>query len=329
MSSTKELHPDLFVGPMLAGLILVYFLFGILSDQLTTYVGSIPADSVAWRYPHYLVVITFLLEILSLVAATVSVWDLLVTNGSQLPWLWTPPPLAPATGVLNGLVGFTVHAFFAAKVWRLATKPFERGLAALIAMLAVAQLTASCTVSAYFAIQGRTYSPPMEKAIIVFLGSTVACDVLITGSMTHLFRGYKKRTSLPETKQLLRTLTRNTLENGLITSVCALVNLIIFFTRKLDFLHMVFQYVIGRLYAILLLASLNRGLTSRRDESERGSRAPARSTTNTGIFTDVHVAPFTVSKSDGDIATSCRMATETGEWLSRRASECRQDDRAS
>lgn len=257
MADAEE--PDLFVGPMLVGLIIVYFLFGILSDQFTTYLGSMPPDSVAWRYPHYLVVLTFILEILSLVAGTVTVWDLLVTNGSQLAWLWTPPPIAPATGVLNGLVGFIVQAFFAAKVWRLATRTFEQGLAVLIALLAITQMIASCTVSAYFAAQGRLYSPPVEKAIIVFLSSTVVCDVLITGSMIHLFRGYRKRTSLPATKQLIRTLTRNTLENGLITSVCALVNLIIYLTRTRDFLHMVFQYMIGRLYAIVLLASLNRG----------------------------------------------------------------------
>lgn len=276
--------PRLFAGPTLIGCIIVFFLFGIFVIQCLSYIGGSPQGSKPWRYPHYLVALVFCMEVLSLSTILVAAWDQLVVNGSPTPWLWVPPPSAPATGVLNGLVGFVVQIFFAAKVWRLASKTYEKGFAFVISVLALTQLAASCTVTTYFAIQGRHYSIPMEKAIIVFLTSTVACDIVITISMIILLGRYKRQTAFSATKHLLRTLTRNTIENGLVTSICATVNVIVFFTRsKHDTTHIVFQYMVGRLYAIVLLTSLNRAQVSSSNHNTSRSRS------NTGTMSGGNV----------------------------------------
>jgi len=271
----------MFTGPTLIGAFLVYFLFGVFMLQTLKYLGNAPASTVWWHYPHVLVAVMFVLELLGVVFITVAIWDMLIINGaSTAPWI--PPPVAPGTGVLNGLVGWIVQLFFAMKVWRLASNVWEKGLAALIGITANAGLAGALGTASLFAIQGREYSEKMDVPAALWLCAAVICDLLITGSMVMMLSKYKKRTSFTATKQLLRMLTRNTIENGLVTSVSALVNVILYFTRRnQDNLHLIFQYATGRLYAIVLLTSLLRAQHSssahntQRSGTTSGSGGPA------------------------------------------------------
>jgi len=135
-----------------------------------------------------------------------------------------------------------------------------------------------------FTIHKRDYfeRQDMRTVLTLWLCASVVCDLLITGAIVVKLAKYKQRTTFTPTKRLLRTLTRNTVENGLVTSVFALLNAVLYFTRyKQDNLHLIFQYTTGRLYAVVLLTSMRRAQssssvhTTTRSGTASGSGGPA------------------------------------------------------
>ncbi|KAJ2928705.1 hypothetical protein H1R20_g8365, partial [Candolleomyces eurysporus] len=174
--------------------------------------------------------------------------------------LLVPPPAAPSTSIHNGLTGLFVQCFFAWRIYELVKSKFAGIMSAIIATISVIQFGASIAICVKFLVINRqVQSMSMLKApITVHLISSVVCDILITLSMVTIFYHYKKGTAFTATKSLLSALIIYTIENGLITSAWAIANLVIFFLRTQDVINVAFQYVMGSLYAIVLITTLNR-----------------------------------------------------------------------
>lgn len=106
-------------------------------------------------------------------------------------------------------------------------------------------------------------------------------------------RACRRRTPLVETRQLVHTITLHTLENGLVLTLCAGGNLAVYYARKPydDNVHEAFRYIVGQLYAFVLVASLGRAQTSAQGTSPRASMVPdVLSTTHSGSSDDAPAA---------------------------------------
>ncbi|RXW20211.1 hypothetical protein EST38_g5627 [Candolleomyces aberdarensis] len=146
------------------------------------------------------------------------------------------------------------------RIYELVKDKFAGIMSVIIVTVSVIQFGASIAICVKFLMINRqVQNMYMLKApITVHLISSVVCDVLITLSMVIIFYHYKKGTAFTATKSLLNALIIYTIENGLITSAWAIANLVVFFLRTQDVINVAFRYVIGSLYAIVLITTLNR-----------------------------------------------------------------------
>ena len=122
--------------------------------------------------------------------------------------------------------------------------------------VSLVQLGASIAILQKFAEIDRnvTRLKELKKPVIVHLVSTAICDALITLSMSGIVSSilpyaprlligprqllfYKANTSFAKTKSLLSKLVVNTIENGLVTTVAAIANLVVYLVRTQDLVN--------------------------------------------------------------------------------------------
>lgn len=189
------------------------------------------------------------------------------------------PATGPATMILNGCVAICVQGFFALEIYRLAKKKkIFVAVAGMVALLALLQWATSLALTVQFAMLSRKIDKvpaALKKGVTVYFVSTSVCDVTITIAMIIILSSYKAKTTFVGTTSLLNTLIATTIENGFITTLTAVVNLILYFTRPHDLIGVAIQYVIGGLYAIVLVTTLNRRQNGRRTDGTSFSLSDA------------------------------------------------------
>ncbi|KAF8438513.1 hypothetical protein L210DRAFT_3544239 [Boletus edulis BED1] len=102
---------------------------------------------------------------------------------------------------------------------------------------------------------GPSVSYTLSPWLVTWLGSTLVCDLAITICMILSLRPSNSHFS--SSKSTLVKLTRLTIETGLVTSVAALLELILGVAYEQYLYHIAVFFAISKLYANCLLASLN------------------------------------------------------------------------
>ncbi|TEB24596.1 hypothetical protein FA13DRAFT_1797137 [Coprinellus micaceus] len=241
----------LLTGPLLVGGFLSYFFLGAFFIQLFTYITEFARND---KKPFLgLVALVAFLEGLQLIFQTHTVYTMLALNyGSDPDTLTNPPWSASSLPTLNGVVALCVQLFFAWRVKLLGKNVPSLCASVLIVLLALAQCGSSVAVTVQFNQLGQT----LHNLIIVWLGSTVACDVLMTVSLIVV------ATSVPLPSRHRRTIWIGLLHTqsrtvALPPSVPAL-NLIFYLVYPKNYLHICMELIVGRVYANVLMATLNR-----------------------------------------------------------------------
>lgn len=257
--------PVPFVGPILLGALFAYLLYGVLLTMTAQYY-QITERREPWGL-RILVPVVLITQTLQVAFLADNAWTICVLGFLNPMNIVIPAPRAQAMSLLNGIISLFVQFFFAWRIYSLANK-IRGGLVAalIVAALSLTQFAGVLAISFKFMAtkgwHGKVISMDVVKVpIAIHLASTAACDTVITIAMIYVLSVYRENTSFARTKTLLNTLIMSTIENGLITTVTAIANLIVFFVRKRDMIHFAFQYVIGGLYAIVFITSLNRRQT--------------------------------------------------------------------
>ncbi|KAF6764162.1 hypothetical protein DFP72DRAFT_840269 [Ephemerocybe angulata] len=223
---------------------------------------------------------------------------------------------APATLVLNGAV------FFAWRIYALSEDlKVMKFIPVLIIALTLVQFGASIGIAAGWlcltipvdTVQQQWDATPTklrlkEKTLMVLhLITNVVADTIIASSMIALLTRYRQKTVFRPTRGLLQTLTLNTVENGVILTAFAAGNLAVCLSDAVGLAGVTFQYVIGGVYANVLLASLNR-----RENHRKSTLTDARFNSNAfALSVGSFVAPA-ASRSTGTCGTDGTSTTETG-----------------
>ncbi|KAF5342550.1 hypothetical protein D9611_001226 [Ephemerocybe angulata] len=266
------------IGPFFIGVILAYFLFGSYIVQLSasrTHIHlplliSIPTNRNTAHYLNHtnsdplwiqgLIAGVSAVELIGVVFITQCSWRILVLGPKSEKYIIVPSNTVPGIPLMNALAAALVQMFFAWRIYKLSSRytlivPFA------IAALSFLQLSAAFAICGLL-VQGHShpdeYFKNTEIPIGIFLSASAACDILITLSLTISFLHFKSNTSLPSTHRLLNGLILSTVESGAVVTLCAVLNLAFFYGRSdRDAVHIVFQFIVGRLYSNVLLASLN------------------------------------------------------------------------
>jgi len=97
--------------------------------------------------------------------------------------------------------------------------------------------------------------PEIVDLIDTALGSTMATDILLSMALSVLL--HRGRSGIPRTDRMINTLILYTVNNGLLTSVCALLDVVVHATLPTTFAFLSFYFLLSKLYTNTFLATLN------------------------------------------------------------------------
>ncbi|KIM69923.1 hypothetical protein SCLCIDRAFT_492100 [Scleroderma citrinum Foug A] len=232
-------------GSLLLGGLAAFGLSGCVNMQFAMYWRMYPRD--IWQM-RSLVTLTWILDISHSVLAALSIWDSVIApNGNfsaeqlnKIPWS------IAITAELAVLMTFLTQTFFAYRIHILQKKWI---VAVSVAILALARLV-SASVSVSEMIRLGHYSllvhPFPGWVITLGLALSAFIDIVITVSLCQFFRETRKARYSVTTHRMLDTLTRWTLQNGLITCTGATASLICWKTMPYNLSFLGLHFVMGK-----------------------------------------------------------------------------------
>ncbi|KAH7882680.1 hypothetical protein F5I97DRAFT_1816535, partial [Phlebopus sp. FC_14] len=243
-------------GPILIGIIFNTLLYGIMISQTFLYFTTYKRDS--WWLKLF-VVYLFLADTVNSVFDLVYIYNCLINHfGLQVRLLTGNPGSMVTTTActtdpaMTGIIGSSVQLFFA---WRVHV--ISKSIPAVIAIVicAVVNLLASLgTAIGDGIVLEFMMLRKLQVVVIIWLAAAAVGDVLITATLVwHLSR---RKTGLAATDDLINRIMRLTVQTGLITAVCAVVDLAFYLTNA-NGIHLIFNLPLAKLYSNSLLSSLN------------------------------------------------------------------------
>ncbi|KAI6104356.1 hypothetical protein F5141DRAFT_186349 [Pisolithus sp. B1] len=169
--------------------------------------------------------------------------------------IWT----LPGSDLMNVFIVFAVQCFFAHQIYWLCRPQVKWWVTAPIMVLVLAQLGFGAETD----IIEMIYHNPSIVPQIMYYGVTPAvatialAEVMITVSLCVLLYGRGSSSPVARTKRLLNTLIIYAINRCLLTSVVVIVELVTVVDINVDTWSIGLTFVIGKLYANSLMASLN------------------------------------------------------------------------
>ncbi|KAJ6452270.1 hypothetical protein C8R45DRAFT_1041082 [Mycena sanguinolenta] len=258
----SEVPQTLLAGPLFVGAVLNWALLGALMVQIYDYHSHFRSRD---RRPvRILVHFVSAIELVQTGFITHLAWWHLVRNwgkSNDLPWTGIYIP------VLNGLASASVQGFYAWRIWLFQTKSLGvfgvrsvvRVSAVVIVLTALTQFAASIWVAVQFQRASRdiTHITLIRTPAETWLIGSFVCDLLIAVTMVFLLVSVRRESKTKRTMFVINNLIINTVETGAITAVLALAELILYELSPDTYMHITVEFVLGRLYCNVLLATLN------------------------------------------------------------------------
>ncbi|KAK0185422.1 hypothetical protein F5146DRAFT_1070089 [Armillaria mellea] len=285
------------LGPLLLGLMFNLLLLGMIFVQYYMYfIKYQRRDKIwirifasrilpCWRRVYSLLLVNMGGTILYMVDMYMA---LILNFGSAARSTWSESRFLAHSAIMAG----AVQLFFAWRVKILTSSWISASSVCFTALLAVAGGIA--TAAEANAQQAVSDFQTFKATVIIWLVSSCVCDFLITGALVwYLYRGHK--TGFEQSDELMDRIIRLTVQTGLITSICAMLDLITFLAIASPNVHIIFTGMLGKLYTNALMSSLNArsgwsystSSPSNLDTSRKKDDVVRLTTANTEVFVQV------------------------------------------
>jgi len=240
-------------GALLLGAFISACLTGVATVQALLYFKMFPYDRAV---PKILVFVVWSLDMAHSAMVWMGIWVYLIERERTMEAIDFIPLTISLSIVITAFLTFLVHMFFADRIHRLSEGNWL--LTTPILVLALARLAFACVTSAQM-IRLMSFKDFVEVSSWSFtlgLALSSAVDVLITVALWVLLR----ETIGPDTMRLERiidSLVLYTIEIGTSTSAFTIVSMICWLTMQHNLVFLGLHFIIGKLYANSLLATLN------------------------------------------------------------------------
>ncbi|KAI1794885.1 hypothetical protein LXA43DRAFT_91467 [Ganoderma leucocontextum] len=236
-------------GPIFVGVIFNVLLYGIMITQTYLYFNVYKKDRL-WM--KLFVGLLFLCDTLNTAFDIAFLYTPLVNNFGDdtalmyASWVFATDP------VMTALIGSLVQCFFA---WRVKVLTNSLPAVFFIATCAIVQFCGGLGTSiAVGMIPEFFHFQKFEVIVIIWLAFSAVADCTITIALVWHLR--KHKTGFAATDDIVNRIIRLTVQTGLITALCALVDLILFLVTPTG-LHLLFNLPLSKLYTNSLMSSLN------------------------------------------------------------------------
>jgi len=238
-------------GALFVGGITAAVFSGIVTAQTFSYFRNYPKDA---KEIKLLVGVVWLLDFSHTIFVSTSLWDHLIAHFGNVERIDYIPWSLAMTIAFTAILTFPVHLFFIYRIFTLSNHNYF--LAFPLTILASARLCFACLTTAKL-ITLRSLKRFVELYTWSFtsgLALSSLIDVLVTGLLCYLLLTHKQNSSL---NGVLDKLMLYTFENGSVTCAAAFTSLVCWLTNHTNLIFMGLHFVISKLYANSLLASLN------------------------------------------------------------------------
>ncbi|EIW84590.1 hypothetical protein CONPUDRAFT_100794 [Coniophora puteana RWD-64-598 SS2] len=244
-------HAGLSYGALLIGVTVNAALYGVSAVQVFTYFNAYKShDDSKWIALVVLVILS--LDTFSTICESLYAYNALVSDFGQPSELlqsnWEFFILPAITAITSTLV----QGFLA---WRIQVLTRNRWVVGLIGVVAFVSLLGGIgSTIATDRVRTFFYFRQFEPVVVVWLGSAVLGNLLITFVMIKALRAHK--TGFADTDTVIRKVTVLVANTGLITAAWTLVDLVLYVVYA-NGTHFAINLSLGRLYSNSLMLTLN------------------------------------------------------------------------
>ncbi|KAH8813794.1 hypothetical protein DL96DRAFT_1698648 [Flagelloscypha sp. PMI_526] len=265
-------------GPQLLGAFFNLLLYGVFVLQAFNYWQTYQNDH-GWL--RALVLYLFLAETANSVATILIVYQpLILQNGTKLPLTMLPTAL-PADPILTVLISTPVQIFIA---YRMKVLSNSWILPVIVTLIALASLGGGLWLGGLImVIRHIPKNGELETPATVWLSTSAAADVLITAGLSWSL--YKSKTGFAVTDTLINRIIRLTIQTGLITSLFAVLDIILFSVVPTSMVNFTMDFMLSKLYSNSLLSTLNARASLNDMVNSRPIQSNVLFGTETGVFT--------------------------------------------
>ncbi|KAF8896402.1 hypothetical protein BD779DRAFT_583570 [Infundibulicybe gibba] len=163
------------------------------------------------------------------------------------------------------------HRFFTLRIYQLSRRRIKWVLSSVIGFAVFAHFCFGIETVIYFFMitEFSRLNEATFKSALPFAITAILSDVLIAAALCFLLE--RSRTDFEDTNSLITKLVVFAINRCVLTSAVAVVEVIVFITKPHSFYSFAIDFIIGKLYANSLLATLNSRQSLRRKTSEESS----------------------------------------------------------
>ncbi|KAF9483392.1 hypothetical protein BDN70DRAFT_873897 [Pholiota conissans] len=300
-------------GPILIGFTFNAILLGVMITQVYLYYTSFKKDK---KWLKIYVAVLFVLDIYNTAAGAAYLYTALITHFNDPAYLDNVTWLFDMDPAITGVIVTMVQSFFAWRIWVL-TKSYIFPIL-ILATAITGAVTAIATPIKVSQDPHFTHLLAAKVPISIWLSSEVLGDILITVILVVYLS--KHKTGFERSDLLVDRIIRLTVQTGLITSIVALLNLIVYLADTTG-LHLLFNFMLCKLYSNSLMSTLNsRGVwmsgpsgMSQGKDSEDHSQSAMHNTYRAQIVQPPPVRPSEIISFNGKKHTEVFVNVESHE----------------
>ncbi|KAH9933209.1 uncharacterized protein BXZ73DRAFT_101171 [Epithele typhae] len=236
-------------GPIFIGVVFNVLLYGVTITQTYIYFTTFKKDRIRMKA---FVGLLLLCDTVNCAFDITFLYTALVTNFGNVSALTTATWVFATDAAMTAIIGSLVQLFFA---WRVQVLTNNTLAVVVIAACAIIQLLGGIGSSiATGMIPEFVEFRRFKVIVIIWLSFSAMADCLITIVLVGYLRRHK--TGFGPIDDFVDKIIRITVQTGLITALCAIVNLVLFLASPTG-LHLIFNLPLSKLYTNSLMSSLN------------------------------------------------------------------------
>ncbi|RDB18144.1 hypothetical protein Hypma_000508 [Hypsizygus marmoreus] len=241
-------------GAALIGVIFSAMLYGITTLQTGFFYIHYPDDRIRNKI---LVGTVWVLDTIHMILVCIAIYHALITSYANPLALVAIHWSQTSSSICNILTVVIVHCFFTVQIFRLSGPKVRWWLGTINGLLVLGQFCLGIEVVTFMFIK-KDFEKLREVtfiAIVPFIVISVLSDIAITAALCILLHGAKSH--FRRTNQLLTTIMVYAINRCILTLVVTIAEVIAFAISPHTLWYLAIDFVVGKLYANSLLATLN------------------------------------------------------------------------
>ncbi|KAH8825461.1 hypothetical protein DL96DRAFT_1608799, partial [Flagelloscypha sp. PMI_526] len=233
---------DLTLGPLLLGLSLNLYLYGIVSYQYMSY-ATMKFNDPIWL--QVLVAVLFVLDTSQTVVEVYGVWYFAVENYTNpsvfSDIIWITPFCVVATAVTT----LMVQAFLIRRLCRFTRQVWSCVFLLLVAVAAFACAIATTTKA--WIISDLTKFAVLVPLNTAWLSLEAGVDIIVTVTLSRVL--WQSKIGLARADTVINRCVKAAIQSGLFSSVFAVLHFLAFMFWSENYLYAIFHWPLGRIYS--------------------------------------------------------------------------------